>query len=367
MTAKGPQVIVIGAGIIGASIAWHLTRAGAGVTILDAGQPGGVATPNSFSWINSNFHFPREYFALRHHSMGEWRRLSEALPQLPVSLSGSIYLPAKDLALEEFVARNAAWGYRIELINAERVKRLEPNLALETDIAALAHDEGAVEAEQVAALMTAAAVDEGAILRSGARVDGLTAEGGRVTGARLGDETVAADEVVVAAGVATPELARDVGYDLPLSKPPGLLAHTRPVSGVLNGLVLAQGLHMRQKANGQILAGSDFQGAELAEDPESGGAELMRRLEGALNSPEPLVLERTSTGYRPTPADGMPVIGRPPGVAGLCLGVMHSGVTLCPAVGAMVADEILTGSRHDLLAPFGPERFSAQPVSAARA
>ncbi len=366
MAGKGPEVIVIGAGIIGASIAWHLTRAGARVTILEASKPGGVATPNSFSWINSNFHFPREYFVLRHHSMEEWRRLSEALPQLPVSLSGSIYLPAKGLELNEFVARNTAWGYRIELIDAERVKQREPNLALETEVAALAHDEGAVEAEQVAALMTAAAVDEGAELRIGIRVDGFALEGERVTGVCVGDETLSADEVVVAAGVATPELVREVGYDLPLSMPPGLLAHTKPVSRILNGLVLAEGLHMRQKANGQILAGSDFQGAELAEDPESGGEELMRRLHAGLNSSEPLVLERTSTGYRPTPADGLPVVGRLPGVAGLGVAVMHSGVTLCPAVGAMVADEVLTGHRHELLAPFGTERFLKAPITAAR-
>ena len=366
MSHKGPEIVVIGAGIIGASIAWHLTRSGARVTILEAGEPGGVATPNSFSWINSNYHFAQDYFALRHHSMGEWRRLSTALPQLPVSLSGSIYLPAQGLDLEEFVARNTAWGYRIEIIDGNRVKRLEPNLTLETEVAAQAHDEGAVEAQEVAELLTAAAVDEGAELRTGARVDGFAFEDGCILGVRSGDEMISADEVVVAAGAATPELVAEAGYDLPLSTPPGLLAHTRPVSRILNGLVLAEGLHMRQKANGQILAGSDFQGAELADDPQSGGEELLRRLRAALNTEEPLALERTTTGYRPTPADGLPVIGRPPGVSGLYVAVMHSGVTLCPAVGAMASEELLTGNRHGLLAPFGPERFLGAPLASAR-
>ncbi len=366
MARKGPEIIIVGAGIIGASIAWHLTRSGVHVTILEACEPGGVATPNSFSWINSNYHFAQEYFVLRHHSMGEWRRLSAALPQLPVSLSGSVYLPAKGMDLEEFVARNTAWGYRIEIIDGERVKSLEPNLALETEVAAHAHDEGAVEAQEVAELLTAAAVDEGAELRTGARVDGLAVEDGRVTGVRAGDKTISADEVVIAAGAATPELVREVGYDLPLSTPPGLLAHTKPVSRVLNGLVLAEGLHMRQKANGQILAGSDFQGAELADDPKSGGEELIRRLGSALKNSEPLVLERTTTGYRPTPADGLPVIGRPHGISGLSVAVMHSGVTLCPAVGAMVAEELLTGNRHELLAPFGTERFLNAPPESSR-
>ncbi|TJU91041.1 MAG: FAD-binding oxidoreductase, partial [Mesorhizobium sp.] len=57
------QVIVIGAGIIGASMAWHLTRAGARVTVIAADSAaGGVATPNSFAWINATWGNPEPYF-----------------------------------------------------------------------------------------------------------------------------------------------------------------------------------------------------------------------------------------------------------------------------------------------------------------
>ena len=70
-------------------------------------------------------------------------------------------------------------------------------------------------------------------------------------------------------------------------------------------------------------------------------------------------MHRYSVGYRPTPGDGFPIIGRPADVAGLYLTVMHSGVTNAPAVGAFVAKEVLTGERDALLAPFGLERFSA--------
>lgn len=364
---KGPGIVVVGAGIIGASIAWHLTRRGARVTILEAVAPGGVATANSFAWINSNYSFSETYFALRHHSMGEWRRLAEQLPQLPVSLSGSIYLPARGLDLEEFVARNAAWGYRIELIDGARVRELEPRWKQVPEFAAHALDEGAAEAHDAAALLAAAAVEDGAVLRPGVRADGLVFENGRVAGVRAGGEALSADEVVIAAGTATPELVAGTGYRLPLDTPPGLLAHTRPMPALLNGVVLAEGLHVRQKPNGQILAGSDFQGSELAADPEAGGRELMRRLRAALDVDGDLELERTSVGTRPMPADGEPAIGRPPGVEGLYVAVMHSGVTLCPAVGALAAREILDGARDRLLAPFGLERFLNAPFVQARA
>ncbi len=54
---SGKQIIVIGGGVIGASIAWHLAKAGARVTVF-CGERGGVATPNSFAWINANWGNP---------------------------------------------------------------------------------------------------------------------------------------------------------------------------------------------------------------------------------------------------------------------------------------------------------------------
>lgn len=358
MGSSGKKVIVAGAGLIGASIAWHLSVRGASVTIIEADQPGGVATPNSFAWINSNYSFPEPYFRLRHHSMRDWRRLAGDLPGLPVSLNGSIYLPAERIDLHEFVERNSAWGYRVELIDGARVRELEPNLALESDIAAHAIDEGAVEPDDVARMLVQSAREHGAVLRAKTHADRLKLADGRVRGVVCGSETLDADSVVIATGAATAGLVSQAGFDIPLSSPPGLLAHTKPVSRVLNGLVLAEGLHVRQKRNGQFVVGSDYQGSDLAGDPESGGEELMRRLRSAIRCDEPLVLERTTTGLRPMPGDGMPIVGRVPDVGGLYVAVTHSGVTLCPAIGDFVSRDLLDGERDKLLEPFGPERFA---------
>lgn len=362
------SVIVVGSGIVGASIAWHLTARGAAVTIIDAATPSGVATPNSFAWINSNFNFPQAYFRLRHHSMQDWRRLACDVPELPVTFNGSVYLPAANIDLEEFARRNAEWGYRAELIDAKQVRQLEPNLALEADVAVRAHDEGSAEPVETARILAGDAVARGAVLREGTCVELLHVTDNGVSGVVAGDDLIEADDVVIAAGVATAELAKTAGFAIPLDlpPPPGLLAHTKPLPRLLNGLVLADGLHVRQKVNGELVAGSDYQGSDLADDPEAGGAELMRRLRDAVRSDQEIVLDRTTTGYRPMPVDGVPVAGRLPGVDGLYVAVTHSGVTLCPALGDFAAREILEGSRDPLLAPFGAERFAgAEAVGAA--
>ena len=80
-----PEIVVIGAGIIGASIAWHLAAAGARVIVVDAGDGGGVATPNSFAWINATHGNPEPYFRLWVRSMAEWRRVADAVPDLAIS------------------------------------------------------------------------------------------------------------------------------------------------------------------------------------------------------------------------------------------------------------------------------------------
>jgi glycine/D-amino acid oxidase-like deaminating enzyme len=71
MVADRPHVLIVGAGIIGASIAWHLVRAGARVTVTDAGEPGGIATRNSWAWINASWGNPEPYFRLRARAMDD--------------------------------------------------------------------------------------------------------------------------------------------------------------------------------------------------------------------------------------------------------------------------------------------------------
>jgi len=72
---------------------------------------------------------------------------------------------------------------------------------------------------------------------------------------------------------------------------------------------------------------------------------------------EHLVLDFHAVGYRPTPADEYPIIGRVAGIAGLYIAVMHSGITNAPSIGAAAAESILKGSQSELIKPYGIERF----------
>ena len=117
---------------------------------------------------------------------------------------------------------------------------------------------------------------------------------------------------------------------LPVTAEPGLLVYSRPQGPLLNGLVLAPELHMRQTAEGSVVAGADFGGGDPGKNPAATARDLFRQLQSMVTGGEALDLGGYSVGYRPMPADGFPIVGRPPGRDGLYVAVLHSGITLAP-------------------------------------
>ncbi len=362
-----PRIVVVGAGIVGASIAWHLADAGADVSVVDAGAAGGVATPASFAWINATAGNPEPYFRLRVRAMTEWRRLHGRVPGLPLAWCGGLCWDLERPELEAFAGEHGAWGYGIERLDRAGAGRIEPALLNPPDFALHVAGEGAVEPKDATLALLADATARGARLLPRSAVTALVERHGRVAGVEIapaagGAERLVADEVVLAAGAATPALAAMAGVELALAAPPGLMAHSRPHSRLLNGLVMAPELHMRQTAEGRIVAATDFAGGDPGADPEAAARAVLETAKGMLRGADALAFDFHTLGYRPTPADGFPVIGRAAatakGLDGLYIAVMHSGITLAPAVGRFAADEILQGRRDALLAPYGLERFA---------
>ncbi|KAA0701031.1 FAD-binding oxidoreductase [Neorhizobium sp. P12A] len=352
------KIIVIGAGIIGASIAWHLARRGASVTVI-AKKPGGEATPNSFAWINASWGNPEFYFRFRSHAMTEWKRLAEELPGLPLNWCGGLCWDLPPDQLEAYASEHGGWGYGVRRVAQEESAVIEPGITELPDLALHIAEEGAVEPVAAARLMLADAFRYGTTFLQAVEVERLLIENGRIVGIETSNGRLSADHVILAAGAGTSGLAASVGVDVPLETPPGLIVHSRPYTPLLNGLVIAPELHMRQTAEGRIIAGSDFGGSDPGDEPQKVADTLFAKVKAMLRDADGLELDFFTVGYRPTPKDGFPIIGPSDAVAGLYLTVMHSGITLAPLVGQLAADEVLGERRDSLLAPFRLSRFSA--------
>lgn len=351
------EVIVIGAGIVGASVAWHLTKAGARVTILDTAEPGGVATPCSFGWINASFGNPEPYYRLRIRAMAEWKRLAAEVADLPVRWQGGLCWDRPRAELEVLGAEHLSWGYGVRELGRDEAARIEPNLAQPPDFALLVAEEGAAEPKASARLLVADAQKRGARLVAGAEVRALRMGGASHARVETNDEIFESDEIVLAAGAASAALAATAGIALPIKTPPGLLVHSRPHAPLLNGLVMADWVHMRQTVEGRLVAGADYGGADPGPDPEATARGLFDIMKSMLNGAEALEYDTYTLGFRPTPFDGFPALGRPKGIGNLYIAVTHSGITLAPAIGHFAAQEILDGIRDPLLAPYGADRF----------
>jgi len=359
-----PHVLVVGSGIIGASVAYHLQRDGAQVTVVEAAQSGGLATRHSWAWINASWGNPEPYFRLRHQSMKLWRELGTTLPDLGVKWCGGLLWDAPAEELQAYVTQHGAWGYDIRAVARDEARRIEPRLVAVPELAVYVPEEGVVEPVAAAEAFLAAAQALGAKFITGRKVTALDVQAGRAIGVVTNQERIAADEAVIAAGVATPHLAATAGVTIPLSSPPGLLAVTNPQPKLLNGLVMAPQMHIRQQPDGRLIAGADFGGSELAEGDGEDAAKvaalsLLDMMRGFFTASGDLALDHYTIGHRPTPVDGYPAIGRAAGIGGLSIAVTHSGITLAPMIGASLAAEILREFEEPLLTPYRLARFAA--------
>jgi glycine/D-amino acid oxidase-like deaminating enzyme len=353
---KPPHILIVGAGIVGASIAWHLVRAGASVSVFDANEPGGVATRNSWGWINASWGNAEPYFRLRVHAMQEWRRLEQEVPDLSVDWAGSLLWELPPDELRSFQADHAAWGYNVRLVERAGARAIEPHLAVPPQLAVHAPEEGAVEPLAAAQALLAAAQGYGAIIAANRPVGGLIFRGQRVIGAETHSGPLYADEVVVASGVGTANLLAAAGLSFPMRVSPALLVRTRPHAKRLNGLIMSPVMQLRQIPDGRLIGAVSIEDVGSDADGEQAAA-AFDAMKDMLIAATSLVFESWVVGHRPIPGDGLPTVGRYPGVTGLYVAVTHSGVTLAPAIGRCVADELLTGKRDSLIKPYGVERF----------
>jgi glycine/D-amino acid oxidase-like deaminating enzyme len=357
------RVVVAGAGIVGANIAYQLARRGADVAVIERDTPGGGATSKSFAWINSTFSKqPWAYFYLNRLGMQGWRHLEREVDALPVRWGGSIewYATEKEAhELAEQVRRHQAWGYPVRRVDERALRSLEPSLQF-ASVKGASHseDEGHVDPVKATEVILAAAVKQGARVVPKSTVAGLDLRGDRLQAVRTSTGDVPADVLVVACGVDTPRVAAFANVRVPLKESPGVLVHTAPQRSLLNRVVLAPGAHMKQKPDGRIVTGVGFGGTPTKDSSREGGELFLRTAaSGVLPDLAKADLETVTLGYRPLPQDEYPIVGFAPGRRDLYIAVMHSGVTLSPFIGRAAAAEILDDIDVEPLAPYRLRRF----------
>jgi glycine/D-amino acid oxidase-like deaminating enzyme len=362
----GPlKVAVVGAGIVGSSVAYRLSEGGAEVVVIDGAEPGSGTTSTSFAWVNANNKLPREYFELNAAGMREHERLRDEIGGDWLYTTGNLIWAADDERrnLQRRVDRLRSWSYAAEMLPASTVsKELEPEATFPDADLLIAHfpKESWVDAPVLTRTLVETAARNGAHRHFGNAVRGIEVEGEGVM-LRLEDREVHADAVVNAAGAKAASVAEMVGRELPLDVFPGLLLRVAVPGEPLRHLMHTPRINVRPDGRGYVLLHHDSVDERLTDDfagiDDPLCAELLERARLVLPALEDAEVVEARFGMRPVPADGHSCVGALSGIPGYYEAVTHSGVTLGPLIGRLLAREILTSEVDPLIAPFRADRF----------
>ncbi|WP_028957444.1 FAD-binding oxidoreductase [Sulfitobacter sp. 20_GPM-1509m] len=364
------QVIVIGAGIVGSAVAYECAKAGANVTVLEAGRIAGATSTISFAWTNATAKRPRSYYDLNVAGMRahlDLRREFGGAPWFTQSGSFEWRNQASDQAtyLENF-RQMKEWGYGIEWISRAQLAQMEPDVnvtSIEDGPISYFPEEGWVDpALYCAWLLRVARERYGAKVHEFARVSAIHEESGRVREVQIAEGTrFLADAVVnCTGGWADAKLGDAIG--IPLASTIGVLGLTPPVALTLRSQLHADDLDLRPDGAGRIMIhkiGVDamMTGANLLTLGGPQAETLLQAARQVLPALDTVGLEAIRTTVRPYPEDGYTCVGSMPGLAGHYMAVTHSGVTISPYLGRAVADEVVRGEAHADLDDFRPDRF----------
>lgn len=358
------RVVIIGAGVVGTSVAFRLAEHATRTFLVEEDRPGAGTTGTSFAWLNARHKPPRAYHDLNVAGMAAHASLRAELGATPWWHGGGAMSWPVD---EADVSRLQRWGYAVEAISREAVVAREPGLAaaaLGSGPFAYFPDEGWLDAVVYTGAMLLRAETLGVEFRRG-RVEDILVEEGRVAGVRLADgSTILADAVVNCAGRRANTVVRDTALHLPLKPTLGLLAITPPAATGLSRVLHTPGVNLRPDGAGRLMLHADDtdEGLEEASTPASiasAAALLMDRARKLLPALGEAAAELARIGVRAIPADGLTAIGPVPGLPGYHVAVSHSAVTLSAHLGRVMAACVSSGELPAALAPFAAARFFA--------
>ncbi|ALK30746.1 NAD(P)/FAD-dependent oxidoreductase [Burkholderia plantarii] len=376
MQTSSPRIAVVGGGVIGLSIARALARRGAQVTLFEQARLGAGTSRTSYAWVNSNGKTPPSYHRLNCAGIAEHAALQqEAHSEARWFDPSGTFEWASDAAaqrrLEQRVSSLKALDYPTAEVSHAFVQARLPELRLAPGTGQIWHfpSEGLLDASVLMAYLWAQARAAGAVLHEQAEIRDLSERADGVTLRFGANDSWQGDYCVLATGRWTSRLVATLGIGLAMVDAErrdrvacGFLASTDAQLVQLRSNLIGPDLNVRPDGGGRLLLQAtdlDDQADPAAPPAPDGeiGRELLRRLHAWFDHTAHARIERLVVGQRSRPADGLPAVGFVTPRQRAYVVATHSGMTLGPLLGRLVADELVTGQRAALLADFAPDRL----------
>lgn len=406
MSAGGTtDVVIIGAGVVGAATAYFCAHAGLDVTVLDRGAPGGGTSSRCEGnlLVSDKEHGPE--LDLANYSLDIWRgELAEFAHLWEFENKGGVIVASQDssmVSLQRALAAQRAHGIRVEEIDAGQLRELEPHITDDAVGAAFYPDDCQVMPMLLTSHLLRMAAERGAQVRPHTEVTGFLRAGeagtrggsgagaaGRITGVRTTGGDVHAAAVINAAGPWAGTVARMAGVEVPVEPRRGYVMVTEPLPPrIFHKVYAAEYIDNVASSDGGL------QASPVVESTQAGsilvGSSRERVGFGTTLNPRALELIagnavrlfpflrevrilRHYFGYRPYSPDHVPVVGPDPRACdddghGLWHATGHegAGIGLSVGTGKLIA-QAMTAEQPDLdLGPFSPGRFGVGEKDAA--
>jgi glycine oxidase len=354
------DVAVVGGGPIGLACAWRARRQGADVVVLDAGEPGawhvaaGMLAPVSEAEFGE-----RPLLELGLESARRYSAFVDALGDAGYRAVGTMVI-ARDRdeaeALDRLAEFRRGLGLPVERLRPSQARRLEPALAPTIRLALDIDSDHSIDPRKLVAALRR----EVAPRRT--RVTGLRVNGDRVTGVATEHETIAAGQVVVAAGCDVARLDMPDHARVPVRPVKGQVLRLNDPNGpgLVERTIRGERAYFVPRGDGHYVLGATMEERGWDRTPTAGGVyELLRDLSELVPGIFELEIEELIAGLRPATPDNLPAIG-PGALEGLVWATGHyrNGILLTPVTADLVAATLNGESLPGWAAPADPNRFS---------
>jgi sarcosine oxidase subunit beta len=376
------DVVIIGAGIIGSSIAYHLARKKVRVVVVEKGDiaDGSSGACDGLVFLQSKK--PGTHLQL---AMESSRRFGLLARQLPVPIEykktgGMVVIETEDewSAMAQFVDAQQEIGLDVSLLTKAEARRLEPHLAEHLSGATHSPLDGQVNPISLTLGFALGARDLGTRIFTGTAACGIETTAGRVSAVETSTGRIETDIVVNAAGAHAAEIGALVGLDIPIKPRRGQIIVTEPCSPMIGNCMISakyiaakfnpdiarksgEGISIEQTENGNFLLGSTREFVGFNRRTTTAGLHrIAKKTAGIIPMLKQVHIIRAFAGLRPYTPDGLPILGPVAAVPGFFMAAGHEGdgIALSPITGELIAQMIVAGKTDIALDDFRLDRFS---------
>jgi glycine oxidase len=373
------DVIIVGGGVIGCSIAWKLANSGLKVTVLERGRVGCEASRAAAGMLSpqGESQTPGPFFDLCLRSRALWRSFAEELNDasgvdVEYKDEGTLFvvLEGED---EEKTTKWVTWqleaGLPLEHVSADEIRRIEPAVTEAATRAVFLPDEHQVDNRRVMDALEVAIKRAGVEVIEGAEVTALISDQGKITGVVSGGQNLDAGIVIVAAGTWSSSLLEPLGVNVKIVPVRGQMIAVKGAANPIKRVLHSSGAYLVPRRDGRILIGATVEHEGFRKSVSVGGVHTLLDAGLALvPSLEAFDVIESWAGLRPDTEDHQPIIG-PTGITNLLLATGHfrNGILLAPITAELLTEVVTSGGRiPGELRPFDLERFGRGEHSSQR-